>query len=78
MNRIIGVIFSFLFFISCTHVYQPRSISDIVIKNFKMDSTSIRAIQAVDGERVFYAGSNGNVGCITDTGSLWNIMSIKY
>ena len=78
MNRIIGVIFSFLFFISCTHVYQPRSISDIVIKNFEMDSTSIRAIQAVDGERVFYAGSNGNVGFTTDTGSLWNIVSIKY
>ena len=78
MNRIIGVIFTFLFFISCTQEYQPRSISDIVIKNFEIDSTSIRAIQAVDGAGVFYAGSNGSIGYTTDMGVVWNTMSLKY
>ncbi|WP_299672598.1 oxidoreductase [uncultured Polaribacter sp.] len=78
MKRIIVIIFTFLFFTSCKQEYQPRNIEKISIQEFKKDSTSIRAIQVVDSESVFYAGSRGDVGFTTDSGSLWNALNIRY
>ena len=49
-------------FISCNEVYVSRNIEKVDIKEFKMDSTSIRAIVALDKDRVVYAGSTGAVG----------------
>ena len=78
MKRIIGIILTFLLLISCKQEYQPRNIKEITIKTFKIDSSSIRAIQVVDSESVFYAGSNGDVGFTTDNGTLWNALNIRY
>jgi photosystem II stability/assembly factor-like uncharacterized protein len=78
MNRIIGVIFTFLLLIACNQEYQPRNITDIVIKNFKIDSTSIRAIQAINAESVFYAGSNGTLGLTSNTGEVWTSIPVRY
>lgn len=78
MKRIIVIILGFLFLFSCKQEYQPRKIENITIKDFKMDSTSIRAIQVVDNQSVFYAGSRGDVGFTTDNGTLWNALHIKY
>lgn len=78
MKRIIGIILIFLLLISCKQEYQPRNFKEITITSFKIDSSSIRAIQVVDSESVFYAGSNGDVGFTTDNGTLWNALNIRY
>lgn len=78
MKRIIVIIFTFLFLISCKQEYQPRNIEKITIKEFKVDSSSIRAIEAVDNENLFYAGSNGNIGTTTDNGITWSTLNIRY
>ncbi|QTE23149.1 WD40/YVTN/BNR-like repeat-containing protein [Polaribacter cellanae] len=78
MKRIIEFIFVFLFLMSCRQEYLPRNIDTISIKEFKIEGSSIRAIQAVDSVSVFYAGSNGDVGFTTNSGTLWNALHIKY
>ena len=78
MRRIATFIFAFLFFIACKEEYIPRNIERVSIKEFKMNRTSIRAIQVVDHKSVFYAGSNGDVGFTTDNGIIWNALHIRY
>jgi photosystem II stability/assembly factor-like uncharacterized protein len=78
MKRIFGIIFTFLFFIACQQEYQPRNITAISITNFKMDSVSIRAIQAVDTASVFYAGSDGAIGYTLNNGVDWNVVNIQF
>jgi len=79
MKRIHVVIFTFLVFISCKEAYQPRKIKKITIKEFKMDSVSIRAIQVVDAHKVIYVGSNGVVGFfLDDKQSSSPLIEIKY
>ena len=78
MKRILSIILTFLFLIACQQEYQPRNITEIAITAFKLDSTSIRAIQIVDTSSVFYAGSNGTIGHTLNTGALWNVINIQY
>ena len=78
MKRIIGIIFIFLFLIACKQEYQPRNIKSISIKAFKIEGSSIRAIQVVNHKSVFYAGSSGDVGFTMDSGSLWNTIHIRH
>ncbi|WP_218598991.1 oxidoreductase [Polaribacter sp. NJDZ03] len=66
MKRIIIFIFGFLAFVSCADIYQPREIKTITVKEFKIDSVSIRAIQVINKNEVVYAGSNGNIGFFSD------------
>ena len=62
MRRIILFIFAFSIFHSCKKNYHPREINFISIKEFKIDSTSIRAIQIIDKDNVAYASDNGQIG----------------
>ncbi|MFQ3296328.1 MAG: photosystem II stability/assembly factor-like uncharacterized protein [Patiriisocius sp.] len=78
MNRIFIFIFIFLLLIGCTQAYKPRTIEKVTIKTFKIDSTSVRAIQVTDTNNISYADSNGNFGTTTDNGSLWHTLQIKY
>jgi photosystem II stability/assembly factor-like uncharacterized protein len=78
MKRILSIILTFLFLIACQQEYQPRNIAEIAITAFKIDSTSIRAIQVVDAASVFYAGSNGTIGHTLNNGALWNAVNIQY
>lgn len=78
MKRISLLFLVFLIINSCTKEYLPRTIESVEIQKFKKDSTSIRAIKAIDEHTVFYAGSIGDVGFTTDNGSLWNALHIKY
>ena len=78
MKRISAIIITFLVFISCKEKYAPRNIENISIEEFKMDSTSIRAIKTVDNDKIFYVGSRGDVGFSTDNGAVWNALYIKY
>lgn len=78
MNRIFILIFTFLFLIGCTQEHQPRKIEKLTIKAFKIDSSSIRAIQVTNSNSAAYADSKGNVGFTTDNGGLWHTVPIKY
>ena len=78
MKRIPLHLLAFLFIISCTKQHAPRTIESIEIQEFQMKGTSIRAINAVDENSVFYAGSKGDVGFKTDHGTTLTAMNIKY
>ena len=57
MKRLLGLFFLLFILYSCQYEYQPRQIDQLNIKEFKIDSTSIRAIVAMDSGRVAYTGS---------------------
>ncbi|WP_405604618.1 oxidoreductase [Polaribacter sp. Asnod1-A03] len=78
MKRITLLIFTFLLINSCTKKYIPRNIMAVEIKEFKMDSTSIRTIQVVDKDTVYYAGSIGDFGFTTNSGKTWTTKTITY
>ncbi len=78
MKRIPLLILAFLFIISCTKKYEPRTLIAVDIKEFKVANTSIRAIEPVDEKTVFYAGSQGDVGFKTAQGVSLNALNIKY
>lgn len=78
MKRIIAIISAFLFLMSCQQEYQPRKIEKITIKEFKIDSSSIRALQILDTKTLYYAGSNGDIGFTEDNGETWQTVAIKY
>lgn len=71
MKRIATLILGFLLITSCSKEYIPRNIENIEIKEFKIDTTSIRSIVAVDANTVYYAGSIGDFGFTTDAGKTW-------
>ena len=56
------IIFLSLLLISCKEKNTSRKISRIEIKEFTIDSTSIRSLIAVDGQNLVFAGSNGVIG----------------
>ena len=78
MKRITVFIFVILFYASCKQEYIPRNIEKISIKEFKIDSTSIRAIQCIDNQTVYYAGSRGDIGFTNDNGKSWTTEYITY
>ncbi len=78
MNRLLLFFFCGCLAISCKKEYRPRNIYKITIQEFKIDSTSIRAITVIDENIIHFAGSNGKVGFTLDAGKTWNIKTIKY
>lgn len=57
---------------------MPRNIENIDIQEFKMDSTSIRAIIALNKDSVYYAGSIGDFGFTTDAGKSWSVKNTVF
>jgi photosystem II stability/assembly factor-like uncharacterized protein len=78
MKRISVLILTFLLITSCSIEYTPRNIENIEIQEFKMDSTSIRAIVAINSETVFYAGSRGDISNTKDGGKSWSTEYLNY
>ena len=78
MKRIALSLLTLLLLISCTTSYVPRTFDKINIQEFEIEGVSIRAIQASDSEKVYYAGSGGNVGIKTEKGASKNTLNIKY
>jgi photosystem II stability/assembly factor-like uncharacterized protein len=78
MKRISIFIFTFLLINSCSKEYISRDIETIEIQEFKIDSTSIRAIQVIDSETVHYVGSKGDFGFTSDGGKSWSTKYITY
>ena len=62
-------------FLECNE-YTPRENVTVSIEKFKMDSTSIRAIEILNDTSVVYAGSIGDIGIITSSGKLINTVKI--
>lgn len=77
MKQIAFIVFGCLF-IACKKEYQPRTITEIKIEEFKQDSTSIRAIEVIDKNTLYYAGAKGDVGFTSDGGKTWQIKKITY
>jgi photosystem II stability/assembly factor-like uncharacterized protein len=48
------------------------------LKTFEIPDVSIRAIETIDENSMWFAGSNGKVGYTNDAGNTWVIDSIKY
>lgn len=59
-----------LMMISCKENYISRTSVTVSIEKFKMDSTSIRAIEIVNDSTIVYAGSVGDLGIISGSGKL--------
>lgn len=78
MNRIVSLFCCLIVISSCKKQHVPRNLSSITITPFTIDSTSIRAITAVDANTVYFAGSNGKVGHTKNGGKDWGIKTIKF
>lgn len=78
MYRTVFLVFLGLIQFSCKSTYNARVIDEISIQEFKIDSTSIRAIQVIDSETLYFAGSNGKIGFTNDAGKNWSTHQIVY
>ncbi|UMB54710.1 oxidoreductase [Lutibacter sp. A64] len=70
MKRTLLLIPILFFLISCNNDYKPREKLSISINKFKIDSSSIRAIEIVNDSSIVYAGSNGDLGVLTNLGEI--------
>lgn len=78
MKSISVFIFTFLLMTACQQKYIPRKTIAIKLQEFKIDSSSIRAIVAIDSNSVYYAGSNGDFGYTLDAGKTWSTQFFKF
>ncbi|CAM1348487.1 beta propeller repeat protein [Tenacibaculum crassostreae] len=80
MTRLSALFLISFLIISCKteKKHTPRTINNVNITEFKLDSTSIRAIHVIDSNTVYYAGSRGDIGKTTDGGKTWNNYILKY
>lgn len=67
-----------LFLFSCQSNSISRNYNSITITEIKKDSTSIRAIYAIDSDKIAYAGSRGDFAITSDAGNTWQTKSIVY
>ncbi|MFD1293929.1 oxidoreductase [Lutibacter holmesii] len=49
---------------ACTKTEKPREITQISLEKYKIDSSSIRAIEIINDSTVVYAGSRGDLGVV--------------
>lgn len=78
MKRLFIFIVLIILLLGCAKRYEPRIIDAIEIEEFTIDSTSIRAIQVVDDNTVYFAGSQGKVGFTKDGGKTWTKRTVTY
>ena len=78
MKSLFAGVFLFVFFASCSKDYKPRKLDNVYIKEFKIDSTSIRTLVAIDSLTMYYAGSNGHIGFTNNGGETWHTKQLKY
>ncbi|MGC6285268.1 MAG: WD40/YVTN/BNR-like repeat-containing protein [Polaribacter sp.] len=62
MYKIFTFVLAVILLFSCTQEYTPRNFQTISLQSISMDSTSIRAIVAVDSSKVYFVGSDGSHG----------------
>lgn len=61
-----------------TRKFTPRTLEDIKIKEFKIDSISIRAIVPLSKNKVVFTGSNGSVGIVNNNGNFEQLKKLKF
>lgn len=76
MKLNLSLFLAFILLISCKDEYVPRETIIVSIEKFKMDSTSIRAIEIVNDSTIVYAGSIGDLGLISGSGKLKGVQKI--
>jgi len=77
MYRNIFILF-LVVFQSCQSSYQARKEINPSIQEFKQDNISIRAIQVIDKNTVYFSGSNSSFGYTKDAGKTWKQNKITY
>lgn len=77
-NNYLILLLTILSLISCQEKHQPRKAIKLSIQEFKQDSISIRAIHAIDKNKVYYAGSKGRFGFTKDGGKTWSHQNLTY
>jgi photosystem II stability/assembly factor-like uncharacterized protein len=77
MNRIIICFIALISIISCKKDNSPRKTVTIAIETFKMDSTSIRAIEILQNASLAFAGSKGDLVNITKAGKIKSMKQLK-
>jgi photosystem II stability/assembly factor-like uncharacterized protein len=55
---------------ACERNFKARESVTVAIEKFKMDSTSIRAIEIINDSSIVYAGSIGDIGILTSSGKV--------
>jgi photosystem II stability/assembly factor-like uncharacterized protein len=78
MKKLIFLLCFAIVSFSCKQEYIVRSFEAVTIQKFDMDSTSIRAIIAINADELLFAGSRGDIGLTEDGGKTWDIEYIKY
>jgi photosystem II stability/assembly factor-like uncharacterized protein len=76
MKLKISLILALIVLFSCEKTYTPRENVTVSIEKFKMDSTSIRAIEIINDSTIVYAGSIGDLGIISGSGKLKSTQKI--
>ena len=72
------IVFLLVFLSACNTEYPPRDIDSISIEKITIDSVSIRAIHAVDSNKMYYADSDGNIAYTKSAGKKWRKSSLLY
>ena len=78
MKKIILLVCLAVISFSCKQEYIVRSFESVTIQKIDVDSTSIRAIKAINTDEMIFAGSRGDIGITTDGGKTWDIEYLKY
>jgi len=74
MKNIFTLVLLSLIVLSCSKTREKT----FQFTSFEMDGISIRAIEAIDENTMWFAGSNGKVGYTENAGESWFIDSIRY
>ena len=74
--RIVLFLLIFVSIFSCKQ-NEVRDFETISIKTYKLDSTSIRALEIINQNSIVYAGSIGDVGIISDNGNKWSQLHVN-
>ena len=74
MRPFLATLLAALSFISCS-LDKEKSFQ---ITTFEIPNTSIRAIEAIDENVMWFAGTDGKVGYTIDAGKSWSIDTISY
>ncbi len=66
MNRITPCILILFILFACNNKYKARNSIKISIEKLNLDNTSIRALEIINDSSVVYAGSQGEIGIVSE------------
>lgn len=78
MKRFLTLFLFAAFFISCKKNDSVKNKLKFNVTVIQKDSSSIRAIQALNSDTLYYADSKGNICKTFDGAATWNTVQIRY